>query len=321
MLSFFLLNVAPSQAQFGKLAKKLKGGGGDDAGSTLVTKSKVSIPGDPYGKCQDFITSYKIDPVRGAYYETYFDIGKGMKKGRSVFSLKSSKSLNAYVNEGDSAYLLVRSPMLKDPNGKQTQLKYHTRALRTADGVYLCYHADGTSETGKAGTPSFARGDIKVPLIIASTEALHDEWYGDKATNYVKDFEAKLEAAYKQAKSGVIADARMPKKGKLHKDELVKSAEELLKARIASDGAEVKRVVITANDWNIIRNKRTGAVIRRELVGYFADHMPSREDPCRVFTFGLQQQHDGTDFYGDYRLTGIGQDARILRIDCANVDK
>jgi len=315
--ALFFFFVPESNAQFGKLKKKL--GLNDGGGAALMTKSKVSTPGDPYGKCSDFQLEFKEDH-RGRYYEVHFDIGKGLKKGTNVFSMTSSEKLTAYANEGDSVYYVKRSPMLKDPNGDKHHMTYFARAIRTSDGVYLCYYAGGGSETGKAGTPTFAREKVKMPLVIAPSEEKHDEWFGEKGTKYVQAFEDKLKAAYEEAKNSVVADARMPKAGKLHKDEkLLEAAKKGIPGRI--NGAELKRVVITSNDWKIIHNSLTGLVIKRVAYGYFADHMPDREDPCRVFTFSIEQQHDGKKFYGEYRVTGIGQDPKILRIDCGNIDK
>jgi len=167
-----------------------------------------------------------------------------------------------------------------------------------------------------------------VKMAFAKDEAGAKEWAGDKGLNKVKEIE---KAGKEKAKAAEVAqyekeygNSTMPKPGKLHTPENAAKAKKAIEDRILRDGGTIQQVVIVSDDWDIVRNKKTGIVVGRVLYALIAETHPNRaEGWCMKFICNIYQEHDGTDFSGAWKCTGIGQTLNYgpLMIPVRNLNK
>lgn len=75
------------------------------------------------------------------------------------------------------------------------------------------------------------------------------------------------------------------------------------------------RAVITSTEWRVVRNPRTGIILRRVLNGQVAVKTPAGQ--CRVFMIGIAQEHDGSKF-GKSHFLSVGDNFDIA---CEDVQK
>lgn len=151
-----------------------------------------------------------------------------------------------------------------------------------------------------------------VKMAFAKDEAGAKEWAGEKGLNKVKEIEKtkadKAKAAKAEQFEKEYGNSWMPKPGKLHTPENVAKAKKAIEDNILKDGGTIQKVVIVSDEWNIVRNKKTGIVVGREFYAIIAETHPNRpEGWCMKFICGIYQQHDGTNFSGSWTNSGVGQ--------------
>ncbi len=136
-------------------------------------------------------------------------------------------------------------------------------------------------------------------------------------------FMKKLKEEAKQLKKDIvggdndISDVRMPAAGELHTDEWEAEAGKQITALCKRDGTTFKRAIILSDEWASHRNRNTGLLTGRSIMGVFADQKSSGK--CMIHTFTLYESFDGADF-SKARLDAVSQDLRYgPYIECENI--
>lgn len=75
---------------------------------------------------------------------------------------------------------------------------------------------------------------------------------------------------------------------------------------------EFRAFQILSDDWEILRNQRTGIVTGRRLMGVGLSKFP--DGHCQAQAFFVQQSHDGSDFVSNLRFAGV---ANNVAVPCA----
>ena len=177
------------------------------------------------------------------------------------------------------------------------------RGMLIAEDVFVVYA--GSHEGGHAfNVPSYMhQNDITVLNIVGKGEQqFHLDWL-EKAVPIVKQFEATLEANYKQAQKATMASIKMPKPGAFNTDTALKNfAKTKVEETIAKDGATLLKLNIESNAWTIVKNKYTGHIMYRWIKGAFTEK--NKNNDCYLQGFLIKQQYNGSG-YGSSEFGGI----------------
>lgn len=72
---------------------------------------------------------------------------------------------------------------------------------------------------------------------------------------------------------------------------------------------EFRAFQILSSDWDILRNRRTGIVTGRRLMGVGMSKFP--DGHCQAQAFFVQQAHDGSDFVSNLRFGGVSSNVAV----------
>jgi len=338
-LSVVLTAALPQEAnaQFGKLKKKLEdavNGGGSSSGGNI---DPSKLPGPYYKSNQEL--AYESKSFTDFFMTTYdfngkiiynIHIPKGVYKNKTVTTFKrtdyTKKHLEKFLEEGDSVFMTDDEPWFKDEEGK-TRNPY-CRILKTADNALLFYYGEMVNSYMKPGTNiTLAAGYFKSfkHFVLAPNQEILDKWSGEAGIQKIQAFENKSIEHYATLKAKEADKVRMPKAGKMHQNAaLLKEITGYLNKKCQEDGSTLKRVVITANDWEVVKHRVTGEILYRHMWGYMADSKPGRKPgECMVFGFYLTQKYDGTKFLeGSPKFDCCSQDPKYGPVIlCENIDK
>lgn len=175
-----------------------------------------------------------------------------------------------FVKEGEEVFHIDELKDVTDQNGTKHSFtpvpSPSKRVIKTPDNVYLIYAFDGGKKIG-GKYPYFAssKSNITGPFVIAAPSAeKFDEWSGEKAKNYVKDFE-------KRVKIGCFKF--MPKEGKLHTPELAKLCEKAIYKKLKqyrnNANLEIRKLVVYSDEWKEKMDRVTDEVTDRQLIAYY----------------------------------------------------
>ncbi|WP_442267569.1 hypothetical protein ACSIGC_07825 [Tenacibaculum sp. ZS6-P6] len=175
-----------------------------------------------------------------------------------------------FVKEGEEVFHIDELKDVTDTNGTKHSFtpvpSASKRVIKTPDNVYLIYAFDGGKKIG-GKYPYFmsSKSKIKGPFVIAAPSVeKFDEWSGDKALNYVKDFE-------KRVKIGSFKF--MPKEGKLHTPELAKLCEQAIYKKLKqyrnNANLKIRKLVVYSNEWKEKTDRVTDEVTDRQLIAYY----------------------------------------------------
>lgn len=175
-----------------------------------------------------------------------------------------------FTKEGEEVYHIAELQAVIDKNGEKHSFNHiprpAQRVLKTPDGVFLAYSFSGGKKIGQK-YPYYAssKSTFVGPFVIAApSNEKFDEWSGEKALNYVKDFE-------KRVKIGSFKF--MPKEGKLHTPELAENCKQALykKLRKYKNNAnlEIRKLVVYSNEWKEKTDNVTDEVTDRQLIAYY----------------------------------------------------
>jgi hypothetical protein len=332
LLGMFLIIFNPNtNAQIGRaaLGKVLKGKKKNEA------LNKDKLPGQYYTSSAGLATDqsggissedfYMQDGENGAKM-LYF--AQGRAKGLPVMKLSFIEKLNQYIGSADMVIFgLYDSPYMRiGEKAEDLRRLDRARVLCVDQEVYLFYgeREDGRYATSETYSHIADKNNLGFFMVIAKSKEKIAEWTEEKVIEKIFEAEQKIKAGRVQGKLALAKDTRMPKAGKMHNNkELLDEITVMLKNKCAQDGSTLKRVVITANDWEVVKNKVTGEILYRHIWGYMADSKASRSSECMVFGFYFTQKYDGTKFLeGSPKLDCCSQDAKYgPYILCENIDK
>lgn len=177
---------------------------------------------------------------------------------------------SSFVKDGEEVYHIDELKDVTDVSGTKHSFtptpSPSKRVIKTPDNVYLIYAFDGGKKIGNK-YPYYvsSKSSLTGPFVIAApSEAKFTEWSGDKALNYVKDFE-------KRVKEGCFKF--MPKEGKLHTADLAEKSKQAIykKLRQYKNNAnlEIRRIVVYSDNWKEITDDATDEVISQQLIAYY----------------------------------------------------
>lgn len=175
-----------------------------------------------------------------------------------------------FVKEGEEVFHIDELKDVTDQSGTKHSFtpvpSPSKRVIKTPDNVYLVYAFDGGKKIG-GKYPYYASSKSKIvgPFVIAAPSAeKFDEWSGEKALNYVKDFE-------KRVKIGCFKF--LPKEGKLHSPELAKLCEKAIYKKLKqyknNANLEIRKLVIYSDEWKEKLDRVTDEVTDRQLIAYY----------------------------------------------------
>ncbi|MEE2802254.1 MAG: hypothetical protein VX550_08755 [Bacteroidota bacterium] len=166
--------------------------------------------------------------------------------------------------------------------------------------VYAGSHVGGHA----FNVPSYMnQEDITVLNIVgAGDPQLHQEWLV-KSKDIVKEFEASLQENYKKAQMAKQGSIKMPSSGSMNSNaDLLSFATKKVKETIQKDGAQLLKIHIESNDWNIVRNKYTGHIMYRWIKGAFTEK--NKNNDCYLQGFLIKQPYTGSG-YGSSQFGGV----------------
>lgn len=259
-----------------KRTKKSKKGNSNSKGETFVTGNQLTSRfGSGFTDLQ-MLSEEKEN--KGVTYTKYyfgandklafslsprFVYDEGQKTVEGVFS-------SNFVKEGEQVFHIDELKEVTDQNGTKHSItptpSLSKRVLKTPDNVYIVYAFDGGKKVG-GKYPYFAASSSNFtgPFVIAAPSMeKFNEWSGDKAMEYVKDFENRVK---------IGSFKFMPKAGKLHTPELAEQSKQAiykhLKQYKNNANLEIRSIVVYSDDWKEIRDKNTDEVIEQELMAYY----------------------------------------------------
>lgn len=337
----FVLCLSLSAGSFqasAQLGKKLKNRINNAIGGGEFNKDKLPGPyftsNIPLGV---FVNGAK--PTTQDFYMQVIDGDPhfGTAKGERVAChLKLKSKYTPSLSNGDLLYNTGRYDFYFDVKGDGSSMEEPrgTRVLHLkSEDVYLFYGEgapddDERFSNKEGGTSGYIKDHSKIQIFyaLAPTTELLTEWNSQKGLERIYAAEDGVKMAYLSKMKDKIADVRMPKPGKMNQNKaLLSKVKAQIKAQVEADGATLKRVMITANDWEVVRNKVTGEILYRHIWGYLADSNASRgEIPCMVFGFYYTEKYLGNGKYaeGNGKVDCCSQDAKYgPYIDCANINK
>lgn len=288
LITFVMFGGMDANAQFlKKAAKKVK---------TLTKKSKKeSASSDSKTAGEQFVSKNKMSSrFASGFTNLEMRVDKETRKGKefNVYHFGSGDKLafklyprfakddyqrdfdgvysSNFVNEGEEVFHIDELKDVTDTNGQKhtfTPVPSPTkRVLKTPDGVYLVYAFDGGKKVGgKYPYYASSKSEITGPFVIAAPSAeKFDEWSGEKALSYVKDFE-------KRVKMGCFKF--MPKEGKLHSAELAKLCEQAIYKKLKqyrnNANLEIRKLVVYSDEWKEKMDNVTDEVTDRQLIAYY----------------------------------------------------
>lgn len=323
LLSFVLLLAAcfaPTEhnhAQFSKVKEKVKIGKKDKAskgGADTFWNSTVGLSSSgAYGTKQLHANSKEKDGLE----ILDFIAAKGMSKGTEVFSLKQSKDLSAIC--GQKIYTIDTRVCLTGVD-ECLGSGFQTVRVHCPEPDIMIFHTGKEIDIKGGGDFYRPLKDITIPLVIAKDPSKIELWKGEPGLKAAQEIENKINAAASAKGNDKLDAVRMPKAGKMHNSANEKIAQDILAPVLKQDGATLHRIVVTADDYLVNRNKSTGIITGRQLWGYFAE--TNKNGDCVIHTFTISQSHNGSDFAGAWKLDGIAQDPKFgPYISCDNIHK
>jgi hypothetical protein len=222
----------------------------------------------------------KVQPAKGAMKMFSFGVFKE--------SENDSKALGQLVYTPQSSFSYAEGKYI---NGND-------RLVEVEKGTFVLYVPEKNNPT--------------VKMAFAKDEASAKEWAGEKGLNKIKELEKAGKEKEKADEAAMFekeyANSWMPKPGKLHTPENVAKAKKAIEDRILKDGGTIQKVVILSDDWDVVRNKKTGIIVGRRFNAMIAETHPNRaEGWCMKFLCTIFQEHDGSDFSGAWKNSSIGQ--------------
>ena len=331
-----------SNAQFGKFKKAARTGKAvkdvvDSNSSTKSSGSKSStssgelftrnILESRFGSFDGVEMRSKTSTKKGQSYEEYH-FGASNKLAfkltpRFVYDDYSRGFDGVYssnfVNEGEEVFHIDELKSVTDANGEKhsfTPVPSPTkRVIKTPDNVYLVYAFNNNKKVGDR-YPYFAssKSEFTGPFVIAAPNAAKfDEWSGQKAMDYVKDFENRV-------KIGCFKF--MPKQGKLHDATTSKNAEaaiyKYLRKYKNNANLEIRRLVVYSDAWEEVRDDVTDEVTERELMTYY---MYVNGDDTDIHGAKIVQKSTGSGFNNDYEVKKTVSDKFSKDIPVSLVNK
>ncbi|AUC13899.1 hypothetical protein BTO06_01455 [Tenacibaculum sp. SZ-18] len=265
-----------SSSNKSKSSKARADNGGTKGGANFVSKNKMSSRFASGFTNLEMRT--KTEKRSGKEYTAYY-FGSGKKLAfvlhprfakdeysRGVDGVYSS----LFVKEGEEVFHIDELKDVTDQSGTKHSFtpvpSPSKRVLKTPDGVYLVYAFDGGKKIGgKYPYYASSKSNIKGPFVIAAPSAeKFDEWSGEKAMSYVKDFE-------KRVKLGSFKF--MPKEGKLHSPELAKLCEKAIYKKLKqyrnNANLEIRKLVVYSDEWKEKMDRVTDEVTDRQLIAYY----------------------------------------------------
>lgn len=318
-----------------QLGKKLKAKMGKLAGGGEIDKDK--LPGPYY--TSNIPLSLYFNGTYPASQDFYLEEGEGsvlfkrVRKDREASKLFVKKRNKPNLSNGDVLYQAGRTSFYVDVTGKGEDFKTikALRSLKIKENVFLFYALgldDEINELFEGGTEGYIKdhSKIKIWYVLAPTQELATEWNSEKGLKRIYAAEDGVKAVYLSKMKGEIADVRMPKPGKMNSNTALRNKiKSQITTQLTRDGATLKRLMITANDWEIVRNKITGEILYRHIWGYLADSNPDRgEIPCMVFGFYYTEKYQGNGKYaeGNGKVDCCSQDPKYgPYIACENINK
>lgn len=199
-----------------------------------------------------------------------------------------------FTKDGEEVYHIAELQGVIDKNGEKHSFSHipspSMRVLKTPDDVFLVYTFDGGKKIGQK-YPYFvsSKSNVKGPFVIAApSSAKFDEWSGEKALNYVKDFE-------KRVKIGCFKF--MPKKGKLHTPELAESCKQAIYKKLRkyrnNANLEIRRLVVYSDNWKEKTDDVTDEVTDRQLIAYYLYVNGEKTD---IHAAKINQKNTGSGF-------------------------